>query len=86
MPARVLLRLQSFVRSAARPLGLLLILASLGPALAQEAGTRDEKAAPPADAALLSRPAKDLFSRQTKPVPLAARSIGLKRYAHLTPV
>jgi penicillin-insensitive murein endopeptidase len=64
------------VRNAARPLGVVLILASLAPAPAQEAGTRDEKAAPPADAALLSRPAKDLFSRQTKPIPLAARSIG----------
>jgi penicillin-insensitive murein DD-endopeptidase len=76
MLARVLPGLRSVVRNAARPLGLLLILASLDPVPAQETGTRADKAAPPADAALLSRPAKDLFSRQTKPIPLAARSIG----------
>ena len=55
---------------------LALLVAGLGHALAQEGSTRGEKSGAPVDATLLSRPAKELFSRQTKPLPLAARSIG----------
>ncbi len=56
---------------------LILLLAGLGPALAQDAGTLDETPLPP----LLNpdsptTPAKELFARKTKPIPLAARSIG----------
>ena len=55
---------------------LVLLVAGLGHALAQEGSTRGEKSGASVDATLLSRPAKELFSRQTKPLPLAARSIG----------
>ena len=76
MPASVRPRLPRIVRHPALWLVLLLV-AGLGPAFAQDAATPAEKhTVTPADAALLSRPAKELFSRQTKPLPLAARSIG----------
>ena len=76
MFARVRLGLRGVARHRALRLGLVLLLVVLAPALAQESGPRDEKQRPPADADLLSRPAKELFSRQTKPLPLAAHSIG----------
>ena len=76
MFARVRPDLRGVARHRALRLGLVLLLVVLAPALAQEAGPRDEKQRPPADADLLSRPAKELFSRQTKPLPLAAHSIG----------
>jgi penicillin-insensitive murein endopeptidase len=76
MLARFRLCLRRVVRNPALCVPLLLV-AGFGPALAQEAGNHNEKsAAPPVDAALLSRPAKELFSRQTKPLPPTARSIG----------
>jgi penicillin-insensitive murein DD-endopeptidase len=77
MPASVRPCLSRPTNRPALWLATLLLVAAFGPASAQDAATRDEKhTVTPADAALLSRPAKDLFSRQTKPLPLAARSIG----------
>ena len=56
---------------------LILIVAGVGPALAQDPGTLDSKPlAPLANPDLPSVPAKELFARKTQPVPLAARSIG----------
>jgi penicillin-insensitive murein endopeptidase len=56
---------------------LILLLAAAGPALAQDAGTLEDKPLPPlAHPDSPSVPAKELFARKTKPVPLAARSIG----------
>jgi len=58
-----------------------LICAGAGPALAQDPGTLDKKPLPPlAHPDAPSTPAKELFGRETKPAPLAARSIGA--YAH----
>jgi penicillin-insensitive murein DD-endopeptidase len=61
------------------PLRLLLVLffAGAGPALAQDAGTLEKKPLPPLEHPdARSTPAKELFGRETKPVPLAARAIG----------
>src|ERR1700678_4338691 len=55
---------------------LVISLAGASPALAQDAGTLDKKALPPLEHPDASTPAKELFGRETKPVPLAARSIG----------
>ncbi len=56
---------------------LVLLLAGIGPALAQDPGTLDETPLPPlADPDSPSTPAKELFARKTKPAPLAAQSIG----------
>jgi penicillin-insensitive murein DD-endopeptidase len=60
-------------------LGLLagLLLAGIGPALAQDPGTLDKEPLPPlANPDAPSTPAKELFARKREPVPLAARSIG----------
>jgi penicillin-insensitive murein DD-endopeptidase len=75
----VSVRLQ--LRNQPLRLGLLLLFAGLGPALPQDAGTLDEKQMPPlAHPDSPSTPAKELFARKTKPVPLDARSIGF--YSH----
>ena len=56
-------------------------VAGLSPARPQDPGTLDEKQMPPlAHPDSPSTPAKELFARKTKPVPLAARSIGF--YSH----
>ena len=56
---------------------LVLLLAGIGPALAQDPGTLDEPPLPPlANPDFPSTPAKELFARKTKPAPLAAQSIG----------
>jgi len=56
---------------------LTLFLAGVGPALAQDPGTLDKEPLPPLDHPdSPSTPAKELFARKAKPVPLAARSIG----------
>jgi penicillin-insensitive murein DD-endopeptidase len=58
-------------------LTLVLLLAGASPALAQDAGTLDNKPLPPLEHPdSPSTPAKELFGRETRPVPLAARSIG----------
>jgi penicillin-insensitive murein DD-endopeptidase len=60
-------------------LGLSLAVLSLGaaPALAQDPGTLDTEPLPPlANPDAASTPARELFARKSKPVPLAARSIG----------
>jgi penicillin-insensitive murein DD-endopeptidase len=60
---------------------LIPLLAGAGSALAQDAGTLDQKPLPPLDHPdSPSTPAKELFARKTKPDPMAARSIGA--YAH----
>jgi len=54
-----------------------LLLASIGPALAQDPGTLDQKPLPPLDhPSSLSTPAKELFARKTEPLAGPARSIG----------
>ena len=54
-----------------------LLLAGIGPALAQDPGTLDPKPLPPlAKPSSLSTPAKELFARKTEPLPGPARSIG----------
>jgi len=56
---------------------LILIVAGVSPALAQDLGTLDPKPlAPLANPSSPSTPAKELFARKTLPVPFAARSIG----------
>ena len=63
---------------------LLLLVAGLGPALAQDAGTLDEKQmAPLAHPDSPATPARELFARKTRPVPLAARSIFTRKDALL---
>jgi penicillin-insensitive murein endopeptidase len=58
------------------PLWLALVGGS-GAALAQDAGTVEDKTLPPlAHPESPTTPAKELFGRETKPVPLAARAIG----------
>jgi penicillin-insensitive murein endopeptidase len=58
-------------------LALLLGLAQLGSALAQDKGVLTPQALPPlADAAHPATPAKELFGRADKPAPLASASIG----------
>ena len=63
------------MRTLLRLMPVLLMLVA-GPALAQDAGTLDKKPLPPLEHPDASTPAKELFGRETKPVPLAARSIG----------
>jgi penicillin-insensitive murein endopeptidase len=54
-----------------------LLLAGIAPAAAQDPGTLDKKPLPPLDHPdAPSTPAKELFGRESEPVPLAARSIG----------
>ena len=73
--------LRGVMRNQPLMLGLLLLLAGLSPARPQDPGTLDEKQMPPlAHPNSPSTPAKELFARKTKPVPLAARSIGF--YSH----
>jgi len=56
---------------------LLLLFAGAGPALAQDTGTMEDKPLPPLEHPdSPSTPARELFARKTKPLPLAARSIG----------
>jgi penicillin-insensitive murein endopeptidase len=77
MLVSVRLYLRCVMRNQPLRLGLLLLLAGLGPARPQDAGTLDEKQmAPLAHPDSPSTPAKELFARKMKPVPLAARSIG----------
>ncbi len=57
-------------------LALVLLLAA-SPALAQDPGTLDKKPLPPLEHPdSPTTPARELFGRETTPVPLAARSIG----------
>jgi hypothetical protein len=72
----MLVSVRLYLRNQPLRLGLLLLLAGLGPALPHDAGTLDEKQMPPLHHDSPSTPAKELFARKTKPVPLAARSIG----------
>src|SRR5580698_4978320 len=61
------------------PLCLILVISLAGSssALGQDAGTLDKMPLPPLEHPdAPSTPAKELFGRETKPVPLAARSIG----------
>jgi penicillin-insensitive murein DD-endopeptidase len=56
---------------------VVLLLASVGPALAQDPGTLDPKPLPPLDKpSSLSTSAKELFARKTEPLAGPARSIG----------
>src|SRR5271156_2939624 len=56
---------------------LVILLAGVGPALAQDPGTLDQKPLPPLDhPSSLSTPAKELFARKTEPLAGPARSIG----------
>jgi penicillin-insensitive murein endopeptidase len=68
------------MRVSMRWLALLLgpvLLGGAGAALAQDAGTVEDKTLPPlVHPESPSTPAKELFGRETKPVPLAARAIG----------
>ncbi len=58
-------------------LALVLLLTGASPTLAQDAGTLDKKPLPPLEHPdSPTTPARELFGRKTKPVPLAARSIG----------
>jgi penicillin-insensitive murein DD-endopeptidase len=58
-----------------------LLAAGVGPALAQDPGTVEDKVLPPLEHPdSPSTPAKELFARKTKPDDVAARSIGF--YAH----
>jgi penicillin-insensitive murein DD-endopeptidase len=60
---------------------LLLSLAGVGQALAQDAGTVEDKVLPPLEHPdSPSTPARELFARKTQPDAIAARSIGF--YAH----
>jgi penicillin-insensitive murein DD-endopeptidase len=60
-----------------RCLLLALLLSGAGPAFAQDPGTLDKEPLPPLDHPdSASTPAKELFARKAKPLPLAARSIG----------
>jgi penicillin-insensitive murein endopeptidase len=53
------------------------LLAGIGPAAAQDAGTLEPKPLPPLEHPNApSTPARELFGREREPVPLAARSIG----------
>jgi len=64
------------MRVSVRVLAVLL-LASTGPAPAQDRGTVEDKPLPPlANPDSPSTPAKELFARKTTPDPIAARSIG----------
>ena len=55
----------------------ILLLAGIGPALAQDPGTLDEKPLPPlANPDSPKTPAKELFARKTQPLPGPAHSIG----------
>jgi penicillin-insensitive murein DD-endopeptidase len=66
--------MMSFLR---RALAVVLPLAVCGSALAQDPGTLDKKPLPPlAHPEAPSTPAKELFGRETQPVPMVARSIG----------
>jgi penicillin-insensitive murein endopeptidase len=62
---------------AAIRLPFVLLLAGAAPALAQDIGTLDPKPLPPlANPTAPSVPAKELFGRRSKPVPMQARAIG----------